>query len=357
MSGVTKIEWTRGDDGSSGVTWNPVTGCTRVSEGCGMPRWEGDLVGGCYAETFAERWRGIPGHPFEQGFDVRLWPDRLGQPLRWRKPKRVFVNSMSDLFMGPERVPDAFLAAVWATMYWTSSETCGWPSPNNKPVHTYQILTKRPGPMRAWLARWADPEQRRAMLAEAQARGWADPDDVEYASCMPPVLPNVWLGVSVELERWAQVRLPILADVQAVVRFASCEPLLGPLDLRPWLGAGLDWVIVGGESGSRARPMHPQWALDLRDQCVAAEVPYFFKQHGEWVPGSRPSGSSVGEAVVALDGTMQSPPHALWATTGPANSDRVNRMGWAVVHRAGKKAAGRLLDGRTWDQFPERLRQ
>jgi protein gp37 len=248
VSTATKIEWTRGDDGSAGVTWNPVTGCTEVSEGCGMPRWEGDLPGGCYAKTFAERWRGIPGHPFEQGFDVRLWPGRLREPLRWRKPKRVFVNSMSDLFIGPEHVPDEFIAAVWTAMFWTSAEGRPGAFPPG-PQHTYQILTKRPGRMRSWVRRWGDRDQRVAWIEAAAGRGWCDRQDVREAPSMPAVLPNVWLGVSAETQRWAQVRLPLLAQTAAVVRFASCEPLLGPLDLRTWLGKGLDWVIAGENPG------------------------------------------------------------------------------------------------------------
>jgi protein gp37 len=133
MSTATKIERTRGDDGAAGATWDPVTGCSEVSEGCDH----------CYAKAFVERWRGIPGHPFEQGFDIRLWPDRLGLPLRWRKPKRVFLNSMSDLWH--DAVPDEFIEAVWTTMFWTSAEgRPGW----RKPRHTYQILTKRPDRMR-----------------------------------------------------------------------------------------------------------------------------------------------------------------------------------------------------------------
>ncbi len=272
MSTATKIEWTRGDDGADGATWNPVTGCVKVSEGCDH----------CYAATFAERWRGVPGHPFEQGFDLRLWPERLALPLTWRKARRVFVNSMSDLFIGRDQVPDAFIAAVWATMFWTSSEARGggWPGASLKPVHTYQILTKRPARMRAWLERWGDRDQRVAMLTEAAGLGWADNDDLRQAPWMPAVLPNVWLGTSVETDRWARVRMPELMRVPAMVRFVSAEPLLGETDLRPWLGDGLDWLIVGGESGPGARPMEEEWARDLVRQCQDASVAVFVKQMG-----------------------------------------------------------------------------
>ncbi|MEX5709138.1 DUF5131 family protein [Parafrankia sp. FMc6] len=312
MSTATKIEWTRGDDGVEGATWNPVTGCVKVSEGCDH----------CYAATFAERWRGVPGHPFEQGFDLRLWPERLALPLTWRKAKRVFVNSMSDLFIGRDQVPDPFIAAVWATMFWTSPEARGggWPGASLKPVHTYQILTKRPARMRSWLARWGDRDQRVAMLTEAAELGWADRDDLRQAPWMPAVLPNVWLGVSAEDQRWADVRIPVLLETPATVRFVSAEPLLGPIDLlgrrdetghrgrlnywlppgRPRWGAPyseptgptglavqdlteaptLDWLIVGGESGPGARPMEEAWARGLVRQCRDSGVAVFVKQLG-----------------------------------------------------------------------------
>ncbi|MGW1870965.1 DUF5131 family protein [Streptomyces mauvecolor] len=333
MSTTTKIEWTRGDDGAAGASWNPVTGCSEVSEGCAH----------CYAKTFAERWRGVPGHPFEQGFDIRLWPDRLGLPLRWRKPRRVFLNSMSDLWH--DAVPDEFIAAVWTTMFWTSPD--GRPGhwvgagrhrgrPSAMPAHTYQILTKRPGRMRSWVCRWGDRDQRVAWIEAAAERGWCNQEDVREAPWLPAVLPNAWLGVSAETQRWARVRLPLLAETPAVVRLASCEPLLGALDIRPWLDGGLDWVIAGGESGPGARPMYPQWAQSVRDQCIAADVPFFFKQWGAWAPSGylvirdRPERGSV---LVC---------------------DPVDDAGHRVeMRRVGKKAAGRELDGRTWNQFPE----
>lgn len=333
MSTSTTIEWTRSDDGSAGATWNPVTGCSEVSEGCDN----------CYAKTFAERWRGIPGHPFEQGFDVRLWPDRIGLPLRWRKSKRVFVNSMSDLWH--ETVPDEFIAAVWTTMFWTSAE--GRPGSSSlKPRHTYQLLTKRSGRMRSWVRRWGNQDQRVAWIETAAERGWCGREDVAEAPGMPAVLPNAWLGVSAETQRWAKVRLPLLAETPAVVRFASCEPLLGALDIRPWLDGGLDWVIAGGESGPKARPMHPDWARGLRDQCEAAGVPFFFKQWGQFAPESvgawLDSDGSPRGGIWVLDGRGRS-----WTRTpllAPTDAVRMRRVG--------KGRAGRELDGRTWDAFP-----
>jgi protein gp37 len=243
MSDHSKIEWTD-------ATWNPVTGCTKVSPGCKH----------CYALTFAERFRGVSGHPYEFGFDLRLWPNRLRLPLEWRQPKRIFVNSMSDLFH--ERVPDSFIDFVFDTMVRAS-----W--------HRFQVLTKR-------------PERMAAYLSTRATRG------------APPVPPHIWLGASVEMQLYMR-RARQIASLPSAVRFLSCEPLLGPLDLRGVLGSyGVNWVIVGGESGHGARPMDPAWALDIRDQCHEAGVPFFFKQ-------------------------------------------------WGGVN---KKRAGRLLEDKTWDELP-----
>jgi protein gp37 len=219
VSTATKIEWTRSDDGAAGATWNPVTGCTKVSEGCDH----------CYAETFAERWRGVPRHPFEQGFDVRPWPERLSLPLTWRKPRRVFLNSMSDLWH--EQIGTDLIARVFAVIAVAQR-------------HTFQVLTKRPGRMHSMLADDGFWDLVEAAVAEYEPAGTVS------AALEARVLPNLWLGVSVESQKWAPVRLDKLAATTVgAVRFASCEPLLGELDLRPWLGSGLDWVIAGGESG------------------------------------------------------------------------------------------------------------
>jgi protein gp37 len=208
------IEWTES-------TWNPVTGCSKVSPGCAH----------CYAETFAERWRGIPGHPYEQGFDLRLWPKRLEQPLRWRRPRRIFVNSMSDLFH--EGIPDAYIRAVFDVMVRADQ-------------HVFQILTKR--------------ERRLTELA--------------------PDLPwpgNVWMGVSIENRRFVR-RADALRDVPAAVRFVSAEPLLGPLEGLDL--TGIDWLIAGGESGRGHRPVRADWVRELRDRCQEEGVAFFFKQWG-----------------------------------------------------------------------------
>lgn len=304
MGDRSAIEWTD-------ATWNPVTGCSHVSEGCRH----------CYAETLSLRmgWSTKPWTAQNAAENVMLHPARLDQPLRWRKPRRVFVNSMSDLFH--EQIPESFLDAVFAVMALT-------------PQHTFQVLTKRPEWMRAYLKA---PGRAGAIAAETGSgvdgdRRWPfiRPDDL--ADEWPLV--NVWLGVSVEDQRTADARIPILLDTPAAVRFLSVEPLLGPVDLTPYVTASadvlacpecgfrtnrfsrcpndeaelvrdfaVDWVIVGGESGGDARPMDPAWAQSLRDQCVAAGVPFFFKQWGGRTP----------------------------------------------------KAGGRLLDGRIWDEMPTQV--
>ena len=231
MSDSSKIEWTD-------ATWNCVTGCTEVSEGCDR----------CYARTFAERWRGTPGHHFENGFDVTLRPERLDQPLKWKRPKRIFVNSMSDLFH--ESVPDAFIAEVFSVM-----ARAHW--------HTFQLLTKRHGRMRSLLSRSSFRDN--------------------LAHLAPWPLPNVWLGVSAEDQKWADIRIPALLNTSASVRFISAEPLLGHVRLAPhWLlgRPGLDWVIGGGESGPGARRCELDWLQSLRNGCAVAGVPYFCKQLG-----------------------------------------------------------------------------
>jgi protein gp37 len=219
MSLKSSIEWTD-------ATWNPVRGCTKISPGCKH----------CYAETFAERFRGVPGHPYEQGFDLRLVPEKLNEPLRWRSPKRIFVNSMSDLFQ--DGVPTEYIAAVGHVM-----KRANW--------HTYQVLTKRHERMRDllsgelnWLAR----------------------------------IPHVWFGVSVEDREYGVPRIDSLRATPARVRFLSIEPLLenlGQINL-----AGIDWVIVGGESGAGARRMEQSWVPSILEECREQAVPFFFKQWG-----------------------------------------------------------------------------
>jgi protein gp37 len=306
MSDGTDIEWTRTyhADGSfsKGATWNPVRGCDKISPGCKH----------CYAETFAERFRGVPGHPYEQGFDLRLAPGALAKPLHWRAPRHIFVNSMSDLFH--DDVPNEYIAAVFGVM-----AAC--------PQHTFQVLTKRAERMRDWF-RWAhrrggqgtalfpdDPLDwriRQLVHVEARRAGVDLNADERQNHGGPWPLPNVWIGTSIESAPYLH-RVDDLLATPAAVRFLSVEPLLGPIELHPGtLGCIghlaetfgnplIHWVIVGGESGPGAREMKPEWVRSLRYQETDAGAAFFFKQ-------------------------------------------------WGGVR---KKLAGRLLDGRTWDEYPD----
>jgi len=224
MSGKTAIEWTD-------ATWNPVTGCTKISAGCDN----------CYAERFAERFRGVPGHPFESGFDLTLRPARLEQPLSWKSPKMIFVNSMSDLFH--KGIPYDYVDKVFDTM-------------ERADHHTFQVLTKRSSRMREYVnQRYQDA----------------------------PVPPHIWLGVSVE-DGTRKSRIEHLRQTNAAIRFLSLEPLIGPMGRLNL--TGIAWVIVGGESGPGHRPIKPEWVRRLRDQCLAADVAFFFKQWGGFRPKS-----------------------------------------------------------------------
>ena len=367
----TKIEW-------SEVVWNPVTGCSKVSPGCAN----------CYAETISKRFSGVgsypdfkPWTPENAEHNVILHPERLDQPLRWRKPRVVFVNSMSDLFH--ELVPDDFIDRVFQVM--SAAER-----------HTFQILTKRPERAKAWFAEM-----------------W----HCSFDSFAP--LPNVWLGVSIENARHTW-RADVLREIPAAVRFLSCEPLLGSLyepaapkplhvphkwepvlsntasavpnpspaqhctvcdayspsvtlascpgppgvdySRRPLDLTGIDWVIVGGESGPRARPMHPDWARELRDACAldpayesspTSKPAFFFKQWGEWLPYE----DDVVPFWVGQDGSCVDG-HEL--PVGLADHELVDGWLWpdiedvAIYRRVGKKRAGRELDGREWNEMPER---
>ena len=314
MADKTAIEWTD-------ATWNPVRGCTRVSEGCRN----------CYAEGVAARFSG-PGQPFHGFADrdragskwtgkVALVPTMLDIPLRWKLPRRIFVNSMSDLFH--EHLRDDESDQVFAVMAMA-------------PWHIFQVLTKRPDRMRRYMT---DPLMMACVVSAINKLGGAGrPVDLTFR--------HVWLGTSAEDQPRADERIPHLLATPAAIRFVSLEPLLGPIDLTriiypkfrqrdendPFMAydalrghmigpddiglSKLDWVIAGGESGPGARPMQPDWARGLRDQCVAADVPFFFKQWGEWQPGD--GDTAYGQQM----------------------------------YKVGKRAAGAELDGREWRQFP-----
>jgi protein gp37 len=366
MSDKTGIEWTD-------ATWNPVTGCTEVSPGCDH----------CYAKTFAERWRGTEGHYFEHGFDVQLRPDKLDQPLRWKKPRKIFVNSMSDLFH--DSVPDDYIAQVFAIMAMASQ-------------HTFQVLTKRHARMRSLLSStefWTQVGAHGRGIAFERAAGrypasgpmalTADSSAWGHWTAAQP-LPNVWLGVSTENQQWADIRIPALLDTPAAVRFVSAEPLLGWLELtddllyrptpcpdgcpcvRPqdadrndcacggpccmsyeWNDRkpDLHWVITGGESGRGARPAHPDWFREIRNRCQSEGIAYLHKQHGEWVPERMLlHANNAPAAFLSDDGRTR------LLVNGKPTAPPMSRGDDITMRRVGKKAAGRELDGRTWDQYP-----
>ena len=286
---ATKIEWTRGDDGMPGETWNPTSGCDKVSPGCELPRFDGDDTGGCYAMAMAKRLKGMGQAKYQNdgdprtsgpGFGLTVHPDALTVPLRWGKPRRVFVNSMSDL--GHARVPADFLAQVWAVMAAT-------------PQHTYQILSKRPGRMRSLLSR-----------GELGTDGF--PDEVEeamaeftHASLDEWPLPNVWMGTSIELDRYC-TRADSLRETPAAVRFLSLEPLLGPLPSLDLTGIG--WAIIGGESGPGSREMDLGWARELVSRCRAAGTAVSVKQLGS-IAGRELGAGAKGGDMSAFPGDLK----------------------------------------------------
>lgn len=363
MSDKTNIEW-------ADATWNPVRGCAMVSAGCTN----------CYAMGVANRFKSA-GQPYEglitstsQGpkwsGNITLVHDALDQPLRWKKPRRIFVNSMSDLFH--EGVHEGFINKVFAVMAMT-------------PWHTYQILTKRPERMRAYLAdKFRAEIVGHAETALCNSSNFAKRGAMYQGPvhrCLP--LQNVWLGVSVENQEAADERIPLLLQTPAAIRFLSMEPLLAHVELDKnvlnascgtcgatedenslryssqhghylcnggcdcsvypdsMIRPAIDWVIVGGESGPKARPMHPDLPRSLRDQCAATGTPYFHKQNGEFVLFNPDEHSDApGSKLVWSDGAKYSP------------SDG-QRGGADLMVRIGKARAGRLLDGREWNDFPE----
>jgi protein gp37 len=368
MADRSPIEWTD-------TTWNPTVGCSLVSPGCTN----------CYAMKLAWRFGGKPGSKFHgtarrpkhdappvwTGL-VRLDPVALAAPLHWKQPRRIFVNSMSDLFH--EGLSDADIDQVFAVM-----ALC--------PQHTFQVLTKRPQRMLRYLSQSArSPDVTERIRAASADLNWFidSPGDLpilhDWSQHSWP-LPNVWLGTSVEDQTRADERIPLLLETPAAVRFLSCEPLLGPLDLEnvrdqnhfpgcirndalrgrayheddgnQWTAQNsVGWVIAGGESGPGARPMHPAWARSLRDQCADAGAPFFFKQWGEWAPYTVTPGGDLGGEVRAgrvaiVHPTAQSPVEVSAATGG-----RSTIPGSRYMARIGKRIAGRLLDGRTHDAFP-----
>ncbi len=333
---TSKIEWLKSDNGSPGKTWNPITGCTPISEGCDH----------CYASRMSKRLAGRYGYPVDIPFmPGNFHVDKLDEPLRWKKPSRIFVCSMGDLFH--EAVPFALITDVFDVM-------CSWRWPNKAaerdgdeslledPGHTFIVLTKRPTRVLEW----------RSWLGEH----WPGDTPVQVNLDVEGHFgKHIWLGVTAENQQRADERVPILLQIPAAVRFVSVEPMLGPVDLDIYLRGmpggtcretcdayddkctdkcpdwlkGLDWVICGGETGPGARPMQKEWARSLKDQCVGAGVPFFFKSWGEWVT-----------------------PEQMPLSTYREIEDYGTGVGYAPV-RVGKKRSGCLIDGREWNIYPE----
>lgn len=364
MADRTAIGWTE-------ATWNPVTGCDRVSPGCDH----------CYALTLAARLKkmGSPAYQLDgdprtsgPGFAVQTHPERLDQPLKWQRPRMIFTNSMSDLFH--PKIPAKFIADTFAVM-----GLAGW--------HTFQVLTKRAPRMRA-LLRSAEfggmVAYRMAQMVQTPGTALRSGLREQLATGVLPFptlpLPNVWLGVSAEDAKRARARVPVLADTPAAVRWVSAEPLLGPVAdaLDPWLGcpdyctdrlgimepyAGccpahngvpIDWLVVGGESGHGCRPMHPDWPRDLRDRCRAGGVAFYFKQHGGWVETPADVEPGRGARLIHPDGRSwyDDEPFPPWKR---AEGHAVDHPGVRKVRYAGPvpTSGGRDLDGRTHDDYPE----
>lgn len=349
----TTIEWTRGPDGSPGKTWNPTTGCDRISPGCD----------GCYALKMASRLKLMGQAKYQNdgdpstsgpGFALTVHPDALTIPFHWRKPRKVFVDSMSDLFHAD--VTDEFIAEVFAVMALT-------------PQHTYQVLTKRPQRMAALLSSGAAPGFWSLVMDAAMRSGHEYTFEVNArlaAGQRGDGLPNVWLGTSIESDRYT-FRADHLRATPAAVRFISAEPLIGPL---PSLNLELiDWLIVGGGSGDDKRPMHPSWVRDLRDRCMLPELTedpqdrhtaFFFKQWGTWGP-DMPDGSfgtvysrwdedQIGTVLGVFDhgGSVRTRTERL---EGADSIQAVYATGRAWRMEKGRKDR-RILDGQTWDDFP-----
>jgi protein gp37 len=385
MADGTAIEWTD-------ATWNIITGCSVVSPGCTN----------CYAMKLAGT--RLAHHPSRAGLTrdsnagpvwtggVRFNEQWINDPWRWKRPRRIFVCAHGDLFH--EAVPDGWIARVWNVM-------------GQCDHHQFQILTKRPARMREWVTRWADlsgedgdpklvrgPDATRAAHPSGRGQLFAamlyamgsPPPGAAYPTFdwmagqmwWPPVLPNVWLGVSVEDQVRADERIPDLLGAPAAVRFLSCEPLLGPINLHsalcrktgscptcPQCLGGIDWLIAGGESGPGARPMHPGWPRGLRDQCVAAGVPFFFKQWGNWAPVCAMAEAEIDACYHAAPDRHPDATRRCKVSTCVLHSDgqRFDRpandgayaqgSGATMMMEIGKKAAGSLLDGREHKAFPD----
>jgi len=331
---TSKIEWLRDDVGHQGSTWNPITGCTHSgSPGCDN----------CYAKRMAQRLKGRYGYPEDDPFRVTFHPDKLGQPLKWKKSRKIFVVSMGDLFH--EDVKFEWTAAIFGIMAFCQN-------------HTFIVLTKRPERMLEFFTRFHDGDYARNLQWWKNEACQHLPENESVGICkrseptnLP--LPNVIGMVTTENQKHADIRIPLLLQSPFIIRGISVEPMIGPVDLGKYLpqlvyNPGcktpmietfmvLGWVICGGESGAGARPMHPDWVRSLKDQCISAGVPFFFKQWGAW----------TGEEGWYLQDKFGANHRSMIVDRDSNDSVGVS-MG-----RIGKKKTGRLLDGKEWNQFPD----
>ena len=372
--GKTKIEW-------CDESWNPLSGCSAVSDGCRY----------CYAERMAHRLKGRHGYPGEKPFAVTFHRDKLKEPRHWRKARRVFAVSMGDIFH--DEISDGLI--MW--LFWEMAHNWN---------QTFLVLTKRPRRMLDWFEKWSnafeegdfDPrlakgpdairkahKARRAHLFADMLDLWGEPpegcgfpfyDWMEGIVTWPRTFANIHLGVSVENQKAADERIPLLLKTPASVRFVSCEPLLGFVNLEKIDGRefefdvisalvksgprrntirqfpALDGVLAGGETGPGARPMHPTWIRSLRDQCLEYDTPFFFKQWGNWQNGSDFKGKPDRNHIVLTDGTHGRNAEAMGYDAG--NAREWHALEPKHMSRVGKKRAGRILDGRTWDDLPKK---
>lgn len=315
----TKIEW-------CDKTWSPITGCSKISEGCAN----------CYAERMAKRLAGRCGYPKENPFKVTIHKNKFLEPMDWKKPQKIFVCSMADLFH-PE-VPFEIINKIWTIM-------------NFGRKHTFLILTKRPIRMLEFF--------------KGRHHSWNASEGPDFAP------PHIWLGVSIENQARSDERIPILVQIPAARYFVSCEPILGPINLHKYLGGsmtgrpddliaeqwgkqGLGWVIAGGESGPGARPCHPDWIRSLRDQCQVAGVPFFFKGWGAWAPMNNEDFAFLGEYRLGVrPGDICISENGEFFEAGRRYVCFPNESDGCQMRKIGKKKAGRLLEGREWNEFPE----
>jgi len=291
----TKIEWAKD-------VWNIVTGCNKISEGCQN----------CYGLRMAQRLKGRYGYPADDPFKVTIHKDKYDAPFKWKSPRRIFVCSMGDLFH--DDVPFKEILTIFDIMY-----QC--------PQHTFMVLTKRPARMLEFCSKYG-------LMP-----------DCNWVTGAGEIWPkNVWCGISVENQKRADERIPILLQIPAPIKFLSVEPLLGPVNIKDY--SMIDWVIVGGESGPNARIMHPEWVTKIRDDCVNNGVPFFFKSWGQWIPHAPAHGGPYFSEIINSQSTLR---RCKWedGRVMTAHQDR-----WCRFLKVGKKYSGRVLDGKVWDQYP-----